>query len=120
MTKPVFWIYVEARSTPLAAPDAARLTYYLNELYRYTGAIQIVEGRATYRISNKVASFIAGNIIRGVVTQVQVLGEIWDIAQPSELLQLLRTVKTEMLYLDGVVVKSTGTAPLTAMRREYA
>lgn len=118
-SKTAFWLYVGGRSTPFACRDADRLVAYLNECYRYNGAADIIEGNATYRIPNRVASFIAGNIIRGETVQVQVMGEVWAVGTSADLVQLLRVARTEMLYLDGVVVKSTGTAPFTALRKEH-
>lgn len=116
MKKPTIWIYTSRSMTPIAAASPDRLVVYLNDIPTHWGALDIIEGNSTFRISAKTAQHLASELIRKGATSVSILGEAMPIECSDDFITLLYRVKTERLYLDGDTVKTSATTKETALR----
>ena len=113
----IIWVSSKSLNAPLVASTPEKLIKILNQFAPGHGELLVTEGRQpSYRISAKVAGFLAGEILQGRIAMVSICGEAYPIETAKDCLDLLRTVRTERLYLDGFTVRSSATTTETAVK----
>lgn len=113
-----FHIYHDSLNCPLIVTGKKKLISALAGMNNFKGTVRIsARGYETMIVSGAVAQLLSNNALAGRPTVFQYLGEVFTIRDAVDVVTLLIATRTERLYVDGEVIKTSATTYQTVFRK---